>query len=117
MSALINFKRVVLLAIVIGMAGLTVTNASSGFDYRFKVHNKASSRITKILASEDGKKYGVFDVGAGIKPGATMELVWDKSTDNGQCEWYLKAVFADGSESEPATFDFCEKDLVVEFTD
>ena len=45
-----------------------------------------------------------------------MELIWDKSTDNGNCEWHLKAVFADGSESDPAKFDFCEKDLVVEFS-
>ena len=117
MLALSNFKRILLLAVVVGMAGLSVTNANSSVDYTFKVHNKASSRIVKIMASEDGKKYGVFDVGAGIKPGATMELVWDKSTDNGYCEWHLKAVFADGSESEPAVFDFCEKDLVVEFSD
>jgi hypothetical protein len=117
MFALSNFKRILMLAIVVGMAGLTVTNANSAVDYTFKVHNKSSSKIVRILASEDGKKYGNFDVGAGIKAGATMELVWDKSTDSGNCEWHLKAVFADGSESEPAVFDFCEKDLVVEFTD
>lgn len=90
--------------------------ATSTAEYRFKIHNKSTSRLVKLLASPDGNKYGVFDIGSGVKPGGTMELVWDKSTDNGNCEWYLKAVFADESESAPAEFDFCEEDLVVEFT-
>lgn len=84
-------------------------------EYTFKVNNKSQSTITSLLASEDGKTYGVFDIGKGISPGQTTTLVWDKSTDNGNCEWWIKAKFADGGESPAAKFDFCEKDLVLEF--
>jgi len=31
------------------------------------------------------------------------------------CEQIFQAVFADGEESEPIAFDFCEKNLVLEF--
>lgn len=106
--------------IALGFVALTLCVSflyASKFDYRFKVHNKSTSKIVKLLASPDGKKYGNFDIGPGIKAGETMELIWDKSTDNGNCEWHLKAVFADGDESDPAKFDFCEKDLVVEFSE
>src|SRR6266404_4571278 len=111
-------KQLSRIALGVAAVALSVSflYANSSVDYRFKVHNKSNSKIVKLLASPDGKKYGVFDIGAGIKAGGTMELIWDKSTDNGNCEWHLKAVFADGSESDPAKFDFCEKDLVVEFS-
>ena len=108
--------RVAFVALIV-VTGLSMLYASSRMDYRFKVHNKSKSRMVKLLASPDGKKYAPFDIGDGIAPGETEELVWDKSTDNGACEWTLKAVFADESESEPAQFDFCEKNLIVEFSD
>jgi len=84
-------------------------------EYSFKVHNKTKQTIKKLLASEDGEKYGFFDIGKGIKPGETMTLVWDKSTNDGKCKQYFKAVYDDDSESEPEAFDFCEKDLELEF--
>lgn len=86
-----------------------------GEDYSFKVHNKTKQTIKKLLASEDGEKYGFFDIGKGIKPGETMTLVWDKSTNSGKCTQHFKAVYEDDSESEPETFNFCEKDLELEF--
>ncbi len=115
MTVFNNFKRISLLVIAIGLMGISVSSASSSFDYKFKVHNTTKFKITKIMVSEDGKKYGLFDIGDGIPAGATEELVWDKSTDKGACEWYFKATFSDKTESEPAKFDFCEKDLVLEF--
>ena len=85
-------------------------------EYSFKVHNTTDERITKLLASPDGKKYGNFDLGKeGIAPGKTVSLTWDESTNGEGCKWYLKAVFADGSESEAKKFDFCEEDLELEF--
>jgi len=84
-------------------------------EYSFKVHNTTKQKITKLLASEDGKTYGFFDVGSGIEPGKTVTLAWDKSTDEGNCDQWFKAVFADGEESEAVEFDFCEDDLVLEF--
>jgi hypothetical protein len=88
---------------------------ASTVEYTYKVHNKSNSTITALLASEDGKTYGAFDIGKGIPPGETVTLVWDKSTDNGYCEWWIKAKFDDGGVSPAAKFDFCEKDLVLEF--
>src|SRR6267142_1727092 len=82
-------------------------------DYSFKVHNKGKNKIVKLLVSEDGKEYKRFDIGDGIEPGQTVTLVWDKSTDNGDCEWWFKAAFDDNEESKPVKFDFCEKNLVL----
>ena len=85
-------------------------------DYSFKVHNTTKDKITKLLASEDGKDYGSFDVGKkGIAPDETVTLNWDKKTDKNGCEWFIKAVFADGSETPAKKFDFCEDDLELEF--
>ncbi len=84
-------------------------------NYSFKVKNTTDETITKLLASTDGKNYGNFDIGKGIKPGETVTLVWDKSTDKSDCEWFFKAVFEDGEESEAEAFDFCEEDLELEF--
>lgn len=83
--------------------------------YKFGVHNNTKQAITKILVSEDGEEFGFFNIGKGIKPGATVELVWDTSTNGESCEQYFKAVFADGEESEATQFDFCEEGLVLEF--
>ena len=109
-----KLAKAVVLAMVLTLASLTTSFAHSA-DYRFKVHNNTNQDIKKILVSEDGKKWGYFDIGSGIDAGDTEELVWDKSTDNGNCEWIFKAVFANGEESEPVEFDFCEKNLVLEF--
>ena len=117
MTVLTNLKKAALFCAAMAIFSLAVANANTVSDYKFKVHNNTEQRITKIMASPEGKKYGLFDIGKGIAPGATMELVWDKSTDNSNCEWFFKATFADGDVSEPVAFDFCEKDLVLEFGD
>jgi hypothetical protein len=83
--------------------------------YSFKVENTTKNTIKQLLASEDGKKYGNFDIGAGIKPGETVTLQWDKKTNASDCEWYFKAIFDDKEESEAKAFDFCEDDLTLEF--
>jgi hypothetical protein len=98
--------------IVLVMGLISVSQAG---DYSFKVHNGSDSRITKILVSENGKSWGQFNVGSGIKPGATVKLTWDSSTNNEACEQYVKAVFADGTQAKPSRFDFCEKNLELEF--
>src|SRR5688500_12109288 len=104
--------RIVFLAVA--MAFTFVTGAFAE-DYSFQVTNNTDQAIKKILVSEDGEKYGFFDIGAGIKAGATVELVWAQSTDDESCEQYFKAVFADGSESEATKFDFCEAEVALEF--
>lgn len=103
-------------ALVFILICIPMRNAGAEDEYTFKVHNTTKDKITKLLASEDGEKYGSFDVGrAGIEPGQTMTLSWDKSTNKSSCNWYIKAVFDDGSETPAKKFDFCEEDLELEF--
>jgi len=84
-------------------------------EYSFSVKNGTETAITKILVSQDGKSWGFFDIGKGITPGETMTLIWDASTNDQDCKQYIKAVWLDGSEADPAIFDFCEEGLAIEF--
>ncbi len=95
---------------------LNVTKSSVKESYSFKVHNNTGTTIKQILVSEDGSSFGYFDIGNGIAPGSTVELVWDQSTNGESCHQYFKAVFSDGSESQAVKFDFCESGLVLEFS-
>ncbi|HEY0543895.1 MAG TPA: hypothetical protein VGC91_00750 [Pyrinomonadaceae bacterium] len=114
-----NFKKISMLACALVLASFAVTSVhaykSHAVEYRFKVHNTGKNTILALMASEDGKNYGKFDIGDGIEPGETTTLVWDKSTDGRNCEWYIKAVFDDGEQSPAKQFDFCEDDLTLEF--
>jgi hypothetical protein len=65
--------------------------------------------------SQDGEEYGFFNIGSGIPAGKTVTLAWDQSTDGENCQQYFKAVFANGEESEPQQFDFCEDEVAIEF--
>lgn len=104
--------RIALFALIIAAMSAT---AFAGEEYKFKVTNNTKQVIKKILVSEDGGEYGFFNIGKGIKPGQTVTLVWDSSTNGESCEQYFKAVFADDEESEPAKFDFCESEVALEF--
>jgi hypothetical protein len=110
-----NVGRKLVLVLAFVVIGSSLAIARTGSEYKFKVHSNTDQAIKKILVSRDGKKYGYFDIGSGIAAGATVELVWNESTDTENCEQFFKAVFADGEESEPVEFDFCEKGLVLEF--
>lgn len=102
-------RRLILAAVLAALPALAQA-------YSFDITNNASQAITAIEVSEDGESWGAFS-GNTIKPGTTVTAEWDSSTDDSGCEWQLRAKYADGSESEPASFDFCEKDLQVEFSD
>lgn len=92
-----------------------MTTAAYAAEFSFTATNTTKTRITKILVSENKKQWGYFDIGSGIKPGATENLVWDQSTNSESCKQWVKAVYSDGSESEPAKFDFCEDGLEIDF--
>lgn len=109
-----NFKKVVMLAFALILMSFAVSYAQDEGNYTFKVHNKGGNTVTKLLVSEDGKKYGYFDIGSGIAPGQTVTAVWDKSTNGESCHQYFKAVFDDGEESPAVKFDFCEENLTLE---
>jgi len=114
MKSYLKFSAIAALAVT--LVFVPFRNAGAEDEYAFKVKNTTKDKITKLLASEDGKDYGSFDVGrAGIAPGDTMTLKWDKSTNKSSCNWFIKAVFEDGSETEAKKFDFCEEDLELEF--
>jgi hypothetical protein len=116
MNLPIQLKRAALIgfAVLVTTIGPRVALAGDG-DYSFKVKNTTDELITKVLVSEDGEKYGFFDIGDGLSPGETMTLVWNKSTNGQSCHQWFKAVWESGKEGKPVKFDFCEKDLQLEF--
>ena len=95
--------------------GLLISSGVAMSDYSFVVHNNTKQKIKKILTSEDGKSWGEFDIGSGIKAGESMTLVWAASTNNEDCKQYFTAVFSDDSESHPTVHDFCASSLELEF--
>ena len=110
-----KFLKTALLSIAFIILSITAAHAQKSEEFSFKVTNNTDTKIKKLLVAEAGKKYGYFDIGAGIAPGKTVTLVWDKSTNSENCVQYFKAIYADGSESEPAKFDFCEDELELVF--
>lgn len=111
-----NRVRMNLVAFACGVAGIGIIATSAhAAEFSFTATNTTRSGITKVLVSENKRDWGYFDVGSGIKPGSTANLVWDQSTNSESCEQWVKATYADGSESEPAKFDFCEDGLEIDF--
>jgi hypothetical protein len=105
---------VVLASLFMGV--ISVNNAAAAeAEYSFKVRNNTKVKITKLMVSEDKKEWGYFDIGQGIASGENTTLVWDSSTNSQGCDQYVKAAYADGSESEEAKFNFCEVNLELEF--
>lgn len=103
-------------SIVLALVAMLVMSASAFADeYSFTVTNNTDTKIKKILVSENGRSWGYFDIGSGINAGKTVTLVWDASTNGEDCVQYFKAVWANGEESEPQSFDFCEEDVAIEF--
>lgn len=104
----------VIASLVVGV--IAVDNATAAeSEFSFKVHNNTRTKMTKLLVSGDKKEWGYFDIGQGIAAGGNMTLVWDSSSNNEGCNQYVKAAYADGSESEEAKFNFCEADLELDF--
>jgi hypothetical protein len=115
MNTYLKIGAVVVLGIALISVPVRNLSAEEEEEYSFKVHNTTKDKITKLLASEDGKEWGNFDIGKGIPSGETVTLKWDKKTNESGCKWWFKAVWADRSESEAKEFDFCEDDLELEF--
>lgn len=108
-------SRYVTVALLVSTLFVGVGTRAVRADYRFKVHNNTSHKILHLLASEHGEEPGEFNIGNGIPAGATVTLVWDKSTDESNCEWAFTAVYDDDTYSEPVIIDFCEDDLELVF--
>ncbi|MFN5725952.1 MAG: hypothetical protein ACK48D_04280 [Pseudanabaena sp.] len=82
--------------------------SASADQWYFHVKNSSNSTIKKLLGGEPHKTWGFVDIGSGIAPGRNTKIVWDSSTDNQSCKQWIKAVFADDSESESSYIDFCK---------
>lgn len=112
----LNSVRMGFTALVFGLAATGMVSVAAYADeFSFTATNTTDSVITKILVSEDNSTWGYFDVGTGIEPGSTANLVWNQSTNGEACSQWVKASFEDGSESTPAEFDFCEDGLELNF--
>jgi hypothetical protein len=111
-----NFAGTLAVIALLSMGTVSISNAiAAESEYSFKVRNNTKTKMTKLLVSEDRKDWGYFGIGQGIAAGDSTMLVWDSSTNNEGCNQYVKAAYADGSESEEAKFNFCEANLELEF--
>ncbi len=82
--------------------------SASAEQWYFYVKNSSNTTIKKLLVGEPNATWGAFDIGTGIVPGENTKMVWDTSTNNQLCKQWIKAQFADGSESSPSYIDFCK---------
>lgn len=80
-------------------------------EYKFKLTNNTSKAIVTVVAAENEKNVGDFTLEGPIKPGESVTLVWDKSTDNSDCNWAITVGFEDGSVAEPSIVDFCQSNV------
>lgn len=108
-----SLRKATLLVFALLLLSVPATFAKSQ-EYSFTVRNVGKNRVLKLLVSEDGKRWGYFDIGDGIDPGETKKIVWDNSTNNQACVQYFKAYFDDGLESPPKKFDFCKEGLAID---
>ncbi|HEY4283880.1 MAG TPA: hypothetical protein VGM62_12515 [Chthoniobacterales bacterium] len=116
MQIYLKFAAIVALFFTFVFAPARYLSAKGGEGYHFEVYNTTEDTIVKLLASEDGKHYHPFDLGRrGLPAGKRMTLTWDEKTDTSGCEWFIKAVFDDDSETPAKKFDFCEEGLEIEF--
>lgn len=107
-------KSLLALSLAVMPAIIDVQTAQA--EWSFKVTNSTKVRITRVEAAEKGSSnWGSFS-SSSISPGETITLVWDSSTDGTSCFWKVRAFYADGESSAPATFDFC-KEPDIEFSE
>ncbi|MCU0764293.1 MAG: hypothetical protein MUF76_15425, partial [Hydrogenophaga sp.] len=81
-------------ATLLGFGLATLSPLVSASNYYFYVENKTNSRIVKLEVSQDKKDWGFFDIGRGIGKGKSSKLVWDESTEDEDCEQWIRARFA-----------------------
>ena len=107
-------RTVVLIVFALVFVSAAAGRAAAPEEYSFTIYNNTGHVITKILVSEDGDDYRLFDIGEGIVPSTTAELIWTESTKLTGCRQYIRALFDDDSQSEAVRFDFCEPGVVLE---
>lgn len=109
MTGVFDMTRGILAAV------LVLASGSAMAEYTFDVHNNSDQAIVTIEVSEDGETWREFDIGDGIASEATETLVWDASTDEGNCEWEFRATFEEGFVTPASAVDFCQEDITISF--
>src|SRR5436305_1187326 len=104
-----DLKKFLVVCAMVAALSLTVLSAFNG--NRVQVVNSSAKKINKIQASADGASFVTFTLPTGLKPGQTVDFNFNGAQQT--CEWFLKATYADRSESHSTRFNLCEKDAVV----
>jgi hypothetical protein len=113
-----SIKNCIRVTLLCASLSVPMLSAFAADQWHFVVKNKTGSKITKLQVSQDKSDWGDFDIGSGIDPGKTETLVWDSSTDDENCDQWIRAKFSDGSYSEASKQDFCQDlDTPIEFED
>ncbi len=86
---------------------------AASFGNRVQVRNSSPKKINTIQASADGASFVTFSLATGLKPGQTVTFNFNGAQQT--CEWFLKATYADRSESHSQKFNLCQQDAVVDF--
>ena len=107
-------NNTILIGLMVFVLSVSLVSAKANALDLIRVSNSSNKKIAKIVASSDGENYGLFSSGNGIKPGETVEYGWDTQGKT-TCVVYLKAVYADRSESKPAQVDPCRGNVAVDF--
>src|SRR5205807_6139511 len=70
----ISLSKVILLALALTATVVVPRLAVAGdTEYSFVLHNTTEEKITALMVSEDGEKWGKFDIGSGLKAGASAK--------------------------------------------
>jgi len=96
----------------------SLSGSAQAADWYFYVQNDSSSRITRLEVKQKVGRWGSFNLGGGIAPGKKVRIEWAASTNDQDCKQSLRATFADGSVTDPTSFDFCnDLDTPIVFSD
>ena len=102
-------------AAIAAISSLQRVNAEQWY---FFVKNESKHKIVKLEVKEKNGGWGGFSLGGGIAPGKTKQIIWAESTNNQDCNQYLRATFSDGARSPAGKFDFCKDlDTPIVYTD
>ena len=102
-------KTFLISASLLAFSAVANVTSASADEWYFYVKNSSNSTIKQLFVGEPNKTWEIADVGTGIAPGESTKMVWGSSTGNELCNQWIKAKFADGSESQPSMINFCEK--------
>lgn len=101
---------------LVGVALAVALCVSPAWADSFNIHNKTSHEMTALYVSPSSKDtWGDNTLDGTIPAGQDGTFTWGKGSSD-ECNWDVKAEFADGSHAELQNVDFCTVTEVT-FTD